>query len=341
MMPTLKDIAEKAGVAPSTVSRVINDNPRISDKTKRKVKRIMKELGYHPNLNARNLVKQRSHNMGILIPNSADEAFSDPFFAEILRGIGGTAQSEGFNLLLLTGESEDDELNTVLNAVKSKQIDGLLVLRSKKDDKLIKELKNISFPLVIVGRPENEEEYFWVNNDNIKSAQNAVDYLIKMGHRKIAAIIGNQNFTINQDRLEGYLNSLKNHGLKIDADFIYELKLFDHDSIFKTAARILKRKSGPTAIFTVSDSVAYSIVQAADKLGKKVPQDLSVVGFNNNPMSKFLNPPLTTVDINIKLLGKKAAELLTGVINNRFKDYQHIIVPSEIIKRNSCQNLDS
>ncbi len=338
-MPTLKDIAKEAGVAPSTVSRVINDSPRISDKTKKKVKKIMKELGYHPNLNARNLVKQRSNNLGVLIPNSTDEAFSDPFFAEIMRGIGRAAQSEGFNLLLLTGESESDELKTILNAVKGKQIDGLLVLRAKKDDKLIKELNN-NFPLVIVGRPENEEEYFWVNNDNLKAAQNAVDYLIELGHRKIAAIIGNQDYIINQDRLQGYLNSLKKHGLKIEANLIYELNQFDHSSIFKTAAEIIKSPNSPTAFFTVSDSAAYSIIQAADKLGCKVPEELSVVGFNNNPMFKFLNPPLTTVEIKTKLLGEKAAEMLAALINKKLDSYQHIIIPAEIIRRKSCQKLD-
>lgn len=339
-MPTLKDIAKEAGVATSTVSRVINDSPRISDRTKKKVRKIMEELGYHPNLNARNLVKQRSNNLGVLIPNSTDEAFSDPFFAEILRGIGRAAKSEGFNLLLLTGESESDELKTVLNAVKGKQIDGLLVLRAKKDDKLIKELNNGDFPLVIVGRPENEEEHYWVNNDNLNAAQNAVNYLIELGHRKIAAIIGNQDYIINQDRLQGYLSSLKTHGLKIEADLIYELKEFEHSSIFKTASQIIKKPNSPTAFFTVSDSAAYSIIQAADKLGRKVPEDLSVVGFNNNPMFRFLNPPLTTVDIKTKLLGEKGAKMLTALINKNLDSYQHIIIPAEIIRRKSCQKLD-
>lgn len=338
-MPTLKDVAKKAGVSPSTVSRVINDSSRISEKTKMKVKKIMKEIGYHPNINARNLVKQRSHNLGLVIPYSTEEAFSDPFYSEILRGIGVLAHSKGFNLLLLTSDGENEEKKTVLKAVRGKQIDGVLILRAKKDDSLITELSKIDFPFVIVGRPEEKGEYFWVNNDNITASQKVVDYLIEKGHKNIAMIIGDDNYIMNNDRLEGYKRAFREHGLKIRDDLLVKTEKIDHHSIYMLSQKIIREHPEITAFYGMSDVIAYTILQAMNDMNIKIPQDVSIVGFNNNPMSKIVSPPLTTVDINTYLLGNKATELLIGVINGKINKYQHTIVPTNIVERDSCKEL--
>jgi DNA-binding LacI/PurR family transcriptional regulator len=338
-MPTLKDVAKKAGVAPSTVSRVINDSSRISEETKFKVRKIMDEIGYHPNINARNLVKQRSHNLGLVIPYSTEEAFADPFYSEILRGIGVLAHSKGFNLLLLTSNGEEEEKKTVLNAVRGKQIDGVLLLRAKKEDELIDELTKINFPFVIVGRPEEKDKYYWVNNDNITASEKVVDYLIKNGHQKIAMIIGDDNYIMNNDRLEGYKRSFKKNGLKINNDLILKSDNTDHQNIYMLSQQMIKEHPEITAFYGMSDTMAYTIMQAMNDMNVKIPDDISIVGFNNNPMSKIVSPPLTTVDINIYLLGNKATELLIGVINGQVDKYQHTIVPTNIIERDSCKKI--
>ncbi|PTV94260.1 LacI family transcriptional regulator [Halanaerobium saccharolyticum] len=338
-MPTLKDVAKKAGVAPSTVSRVINDSSRISEETKFKVRKIMDEIGYHPNINARNLVKQRSHNLGLVIPYSTEEAFADPFYSEILRGIGVLAHSKGFNLLLLTSNGEEEEKKTVLNAVRGKQIDGVLLLRAKKEDELIDELTKINFPFVIVGRPEEKDKYYWVNNDNITASEKVVDYLIKNGHRKIAMIIGDDNYIMNNDRLEGYKRAFEKNGLKINNDLILRSDNTDHQNIYMLSQQMIKEHPEITAFYGMSDTMAYTIMQAMNDMNVKIPEDISIVGFNNNPMSKIVSPPLTTVDINIYLLGNKATELLIGVINGQVDKYQHTIVPTNIIERDSCKKI--
>lgn len=338
-MPTLKDVAKKAGVAPSTVSRVINDSSRISEETKLKVRKIMDEIGYHPNINARNLVKQRSHNLGLVIPYSTEEAFADPFYSEILRGIGVLAHSKGFNLLLLTSNGEEEEKKTVLNAVRGKQIDGVLLLRAKKEDELIDELTKINFPFVIVGRPEEKDKYYWVNNDNITASEKVVDYLIKNGHRKIAMIVGDENYIMNNDRLEGYKRSFKKNGLKINKELIASSDNTNHQSIYMLSQQLIKEHPEITAFYGMSDTMAYTIMQAMNDMNLKIPDDISIVGFNNNPMSKIVSPPLTTVDINIYLLGNKATELLIGVINGQVDKYQHTIVPANIIERESCREI--
>jgi DNA-binding LacI/PurR family transcriptional regulator len=332
-------VAKKAGVAPSTVSRVINDSSRISEETKFKVRKIMDEIGYHPNINARNLVKQRSHNLGLVIPYSTEEAFADPFYSEILRGIGVLAHSKGFNLLLLTSNGEEEEKKTVLNAVRGKQIDGVLLLRAKKEDELIDELTKINFPFVIVGRPEEKDKYYWVNNDNITASEKVVDYLIKNGHRKIAMIIGDDNYIMNNDRLEGYKRAFEKNGLKINNDLILRSDNTDHQNIYMLSQQMIKEHPEITAFYGMSDTMAYTIMQAMNDMNVKIPEDISIVGFNNNPMSKIVSPPLTTVDINIYLLGNKATELLIGVINGQVDKYQHTIVPTNIIERDSCKKI--
>lgn len=339
-MTTLKDVAKKAGVAPSTVSRVINDSSRISEETKEKVRKIMDEIGYHPNINARNLVKQRSHNLGLVIPYSTEEAFADPFYSEILRGIGVLAHSKGFNLLLLTSNGEEEEKKTVLNAVRGKQIDGVLLLRSKKEDKLIDELTKINFPFVIVGRPEEKDKYYWVNNDNIAASERVVDYLIEMGHKNIAMIVGDENYIMNEDRLQGYKNSFQKNNLEINEDLIVQSEKIDYQSIYMLSQKMIKEHPEITAFYGMSDTMSYTIMQAMNDMQMKIPEDVSIVGFNNNPMSKIVSPPLTTVDINIYLLGNKATELLIGVINGQIDKYQHTIVPTNIIERDSCKNLN-
>jgi len=339
-MPTLKDVAEKAGVAPSTVSRVINDSSRISEETKIKVRKIMDEIGYHPNINARNLVKQRSHNLGLVIPYSTEEAFADPFYSEILRGIGVLAHSKGFNLLLLTSNGEEEEKKTVLNAVRGKQIDGVLLLRAKKKDELIDELTKINFPFVIVGRPEVKDKYYWVNNDNITASERVVDYLIENGHRNIAMIVGDENYIMNKDRLQGYKNSFKKNNLKINENLVVQSKKIDYQSVYMLCQQMVKDHPEITAFYGMSDTMAYTIMQAMNDMQLKIPEDISIVGFNNNPMSKIVSPPLTTVDINIYLLGNKATELLIGVINGQIKKNEHTIVPANIIERKSCMNLN-
>ncbi len=339
-MTTLKDVAKKAGVAPSTVSRVINDSSRISEETKFKVRKIMDEMGYHPNINARNLVKQRSHNLGLVIPYSTEEAFADLFYSEILRGIGVLAHSKRFNLLLLTSDGEEEEKQTVLNAVRGKQIDGVLLLRAKKKDELIDELAKINFPFVIVGRPEAEDKYYWVNNDNIAASERVVDYLIENGHQNIAMIVGDENYIMNKDRLQGYKNSFKKNNLEIKQELIVKSKKIDYHSIYLLSQKMIKEHPEITAFYGMSDTTAYTIMQAMNDLQIKIPEDISIVGFNNNPMSKFVSPPLTTVDINIYLLGNKATELLIGVINGQIEKFQHTIVPTNIIERDSCKNLN-
>jgi len=334
-MPTIKDVAKNAGVSPSTVSRVINNHPRISSETKKKVKESMKKIGYHPNIIARSLVKQKTNTLGLVMPYSTEEAFADPFYSEILRGIGSVAQNKEYSLLLITSNGEKEELEATLKAVRSKRVDGLLILRAKSNDALISELKELETPFVIVGRPEDENDNFWVNNDNIESSKKLVEYLIGLGHEKIGVITGNNEYIVYRDRLEGYRRALEDNGLEYNSNYIIQTT-GHHGLTTRYTRELLESYPELTAIFAVDDLMGYGAILGIKELGLKVPENIAVVGFNNNPLSQLIAPALTTVDINIFELGSTATKSLINIINQEPTEYYHEIVKTNIIVRDSC-----
>ncbi|GAB6138911.1 LacI family DNA-binding transcriptional regulator [Halanaerobaculum tunisiense] len=338
-MSTIKDVAKKAGVSPSTVSRVINNHPRISQDTREQVLESMDEIGYHPNIIARNLVNQQTNTLGLVMPYSTEEAFADPFYAEVLRGIGAMAQSKGYSLLLITCDGQENEVNAALRAVKGKQVDGLLLLRVRKNDQLIKELKELEFPFTVVGRPENEDNNYWVNNDNIQSSKQLIDYLLNLGHTKIGVITGSKEYIVYQDRLAGYQRALEEQGITYQQDYVAQI-IGKQESAYEQAKELLKANPEITALFGVDDQMAYGIVQAVRELDLDIPEDIAVVGFNNNPLSNLITPPLTTMDINTYQLGNQATELLIKVVNDQVTDYCHQLVPTDLIIRESCGGQD-
>ncbi|PRX26458.1 LacI family transcriptional regulator [Orenia metallireducens] len=334
-MPTIKDVAKSAGVSPSTVSRVINNHPRISSETRKKVKESMKRIGYHPNIIARSLVKQKTNTLGLVMPYSTEEAFADPFYSEILRGIGSVAQDKEYSLLLITSNGEQEELEVTLKAVRSKRVDGLLILRAKSNDALLKELKELETPFVVVGRPEDEKNNFWVNNDNIESTKNLIEYLIGLGHKRIGVITGDSEYIVYKDRLEGYRRALYHNGIEYNPNYVIQTT-GHHGLTTRYTKELLESYPKLTAIFAVDDLIAYGAILGIKELGLKVPDDISVVGFNNNPLSQLITPALTTVDINIFELGSTATKSLINIISEDPKEYYHEIVKTNIIVRDSC-----
>ncbi len=334
-MATIKDVAKEADVSPSTVSRVINDHPRISQATRDRVREAMDKIGYHPNIIAQSLVNQKTNTIGLVMPYSAEEVFADPFYAEVLRGIGAVTQTKGYSLLLINCNGEEQELKSTMRAVKGKQVDGLLLLRAKRDDKLVTELKELDFPFVIVGRPEDEQNNYWVNNDNIQASKEVVEYLIELGHRNICLVTGSKEYIVYQDRWHGYKQALAENGLDYDSDYVLWIEGMQQE-VYQKVKELLTTQPEVSAIFGVDDMMAYGAIQAIQELGLAIPDDIAVIGFNNNPLSKLITPALTTVDINTYQLGNQATKLLIRVINEEVDRYCHELVAADIIKRSSC-----
>lgn len=339
MAITIKDVAKAASVSPATVSRVIADNPRISDETKKKVRETMKRLGYYPNFQARNLVIQKTQTIGVIMADSATLAFQNPFFPEVLRGISSRAHESQYGLYLSTGATPDEIYEEVISMTQGKRVDGIILLYSRIGDKIMEYLYNSNIPYSVVGRPDvHTEEISYVDNDNVGNAREVVNYLIGLGHRRIAYVGGGLEYVVSIDRLRGYKKALETAPLMFDADLIVNQSI-SVGLEERSVQRLMQLEKPPTAIVTHDDLIAYELISYLQDMKIDVPGDVSVLSFNNHSLSEHLKPPLSTVDISIYELGIHAAELVLEKIKDREAPARQITVPSRLIERGSCRSL--
>ncbi|MGE8206579.1 LacI family DNA-binding transcriptional regulator [Heyndrickxia sp. NPDC080065] len=339
MAVTIKDVARAAQVSPSTVSRVIADNPRISEETKKRVREAMEELGYHPNFQARSLVVKSTNTIGIIMPNSATQVFENPFFPEVLRGISLIAHDHKYGIYLSTGATQDEIFEEVVQMVQGRRVDGIILLYSKTDDKIMKYLLDEEFPFTVIGRPYlNAERITYVDNDNIYTTKQITDYLINLGHQNISFVGVNLEVVFTLDRLEGYRQALLEAGLPYDEkNIVYEDSLKDGKDVIK---KLLSSSKPPTALVVTDDFVAIELMSYVEELNIQVPEDLSIVSFNNIMLAKHLRPPLTSVDIDIFQLGIEAANCLIEKVKNPETLPKRITIPAKMIERKSCTSIE-
>ncbi|WP_054637419.1 LacI family DNA-binding transcriptional regulator [Thalassobacillus sp. C254] len=339
MAVTIKDVARLADVSPSTVSRVIANSPRISHRTKEKVKVAMEELGYHPNYNARSLANHNTTNtLGIVMPNSAKKAFQNPFFPEVIRGISSKARKEGYGLYLSTGQTEEELFDEVTHMVEGSRVDGIALLYSKINDKILHYLVEKNFPCVLIGRPYEipEEQVTFINNDNIKAAKMVTDYLLLLGHKDIAFVGGNEEFVVTLDHLNGYEQALKQAGLQLKDHYkVYHEELEEGGQ--EAIIELMSLSEPPTALVVSDDIMTFGVLRMLSDMGVKVPEELSIISFNNVMISKLSSPPMTTVDIHIYDIGHKACHHLIEKLKDPSLPNKKVIIPHRLVKRESCK----
>ncbi|MBP2242774.1 DNA-binding LacI/PurR family transcriptional regulator [Cytobacillus eiseniae] len=339
MTVTIIDVAKEANVSPSTVSRVIADSPRISEQTKRKVREVMARLDYHPNFQARNLAAKSTKTIGVIMAHSTSLAFQNPFFPEVIRGICTSAHARQYGIYLSTGGTEEEIYQEVMAMVQGRKVDGIILLYSRVNDRTMNYLKESGFPFTMVGRPyHSENEITYIDNDNKKIANDLVNYLYKLGHKQIAFIGGNLDYVVSSDRLDGYQKAIS------EAGFPYSDAYFIHDHVFKTKGKsgiheLMKQNTRPTAIVAHDDLVAYEVIRYLEELSIRVPEDVSIVSFNNHALSAYVKPPLTTVDISIFELGLEATNYLLEQMLDPEVEVKHHYVPTTLIERESCRRL--
>ncbi|MBD0380087.1 LacI family DNA-binding transcriptional regulator [Paenibacillus sedimenti] len=334
MSVTIVDVAKKAGVSPSTVSRVISGHPRISPATIRKVKDIMQEMGYHPNVMAKSLVSKTTQTIGILLPRSAEELFLNLFFSEIIRGVVTQSTRSGYDLMMTTGTTESEEVEAVTRLVKGRRVDGVILLYSRKSDPVIGFLKEQKFPFVLVGRSEDFPEVLSVDNNNVQAAYDATRHLIAQGHKRIGFVSGPPNLIVSKDRMEGYVQAMKEANLVIQSEWIVEGE-FLQESGYRAMSFFMNLPERPTALVAIDDIVAFGVLRGLTELGYKVPSDLSLVGFNNISMSELASPPISSVDIGIYQLGYTASQTLIRAVKGESIHHHHIIIPHRLVARES------
>jgi DNA-binding LacI/PurR family transcriptional regulator len=331
---TIVDIAKRAGVSPSTVSRVISGNPRISEATARRVKAIMDELGYHPNAMAKSLVHGVTHTIGLLLPRSAEELFQNQFFAEVIRGIVTRATRSEYDLMLATGTSEREELDTVNRLMRGRRVDGLILLHSRSCDPVVALLTEHRFPFVLIGRSDEAPNILTVDNDNVQAAYDVTRHLILHGHRRVGFVSGPPNLVVSKDRLAGYRKAMEESGIPARQEWVVEGD-FLQESGYRAMSLIMQLPERPTALVVMDDMMALGVLGGVTELGFNVPDDLALFGFNNIPLSALTTPPISSVDIGIYQLGYMASQRLLQAIKGEPIPAARTLIPHRLIARES------
>ncbi len=330
---TLEDVAKQAGVSRSTVSRVINDHPNVRDDVRKRVLGVIEKTGYHPNAAARTLASQRTWMIGLVVPRSVNSFFLDPYFPRLTQGIAQACNQYDYTLnLFLIGTKEDEE--KIYPRISRKSfLDGIIVQSGQFGDQLIDRLVQSNVPLVIAGRPFHDEDVSYIDVDNVNAAYNAVSHLIRLGYKRIGTITGTPESTVSIDRKAGYIKALTERGRDVDEKLII-CGDFTETSGYYSMQQLLSAK--PDAVFVASDLMAIGAVRAIHDAGLRIPDDVAIVGFDDLPMAKLPDPPLTTVRQPIYQFGFQAVEVLIDQIVNGLKPVRRIIMDTELIIRNSC-----
>ena len=330
---TLKDIARKAGVSRSTVSRVINNHPNVSKSARQRVTDIIRETGYHPNVAARSLAMRRTRMLGLVLPRSMSSFFTDPYFPHLTQGIAKACNEEDYTLgLFLVGTPEDEE-KIFSRVLRKGLLDGILLQSGELGDQLIDDLCKSEIPLVIAGRPFNTDGVSFIDIDNVQAAHQAVTHLIKLGHKRIGTIAGAPNNTVSIDRLVGYRNAVQDAGLELDESLIVK---GDYSEVcgYDSMQKLLPAK--PDAVFAASDAMAIGAIRAVQEAGLAVPKDVAFVGFDDLPLATMPNIQLTTVRQPVFEFGFTATKMLIERIEKGDTEPKQIILETELIIRDSC-----
>lgn len=331
MKVTMKDVAEKAGVSPSTVSRVISGNEKISDDTKEKVFKIMDELDYHPNIAARNLANSKTRTLGLILPSATKDFIHNPFFIKVIAGISRSAKEHGYYIMYGNAEDEKDEQDLLNHFIRSGAVDGVILTTVRTEDHSIELLRKLKFPYVTIGRQRNHSKAFWVDNNNFQAMYNVVEHLIRKNKSNIAFIGGKHGLNVTVDRLEGYKKALETRGMTIDEEMIHEVE-FTEKAGYEAIKEIFENHS-PDAIVTTDDILAFGAMNFL--MEKGLEKDIAVVGFNNTPLAEYRNPSLTSVDIAAEKLGYYASDLLIKRLEEKNLKITNYIVDTELVKRES------
>lgn len=330
-MVTIKEIAKRVGVSVGTVSKVLNFNGTVGKNNRDKIIKTIKELNYRPNRIARSLSKGKTKNIGFIIPD-----IKNPFFPEIVRGASDVLMSDGYYVFLCSSDNDPNKEDLYINDLISMWIDGIIIAPSDTENRDINIFNNIISPFVVVDREIKGLEKDLVIINNKKGAYNAVSYLIENGHKKIVVLAGSKYTKTAQNRLAGWKMAMEERSL-FKEEFVF-FGDFSIESGYKMIKEVFNRLGLVDAVFACDDLIALGAIQAIEEKGYKIPDNISIVGFDDIYLSRFLKPPLTTVKQPIYEIGKIAAEILLDRINNPEEfSPKKIVVEGNLIFRESVK----
>lgn len=332
---TSREVAEAAGVSRTTVSFVLNNVPgvRISEETRQRVLEAARRLNYHPDAAARRLVSGRTRIIGLVLRQTPQQMAADAFLPEVLHGLSQAARRHGFHVML-EALDPNDTTHHYSTLVRENHADGLVLSGPRSDDAELIQLYREGFPIVLQGQLPGSDVPS-VDVDNTAAARAAVEYLIGLGHRRIGVITNAPLVYTAAARLAGYRAALEAAGLPYD-EALVRCGNFTAESGYTAMVNLLSTSERPTAVFIASDLVAMGAIAGARSLGLNIPRDLAVVGFDDIPLARYMEPPLTTIRLPAFALGFAAGDLLIRLLNGEEIRSPHVLLETELVMRRSC-----
>jgi LacI family transcriptional regulator len=313
---------------------VVNDQPNVRADVRQHVLEVIRATGYHPNAAARTLASQRSWMIGLVLPQSVSELFTDPYYPHLVKGISQACNQHDYTLALFLVGSKEDEDKIFPRLYRKGMLDGVLVQSGHHgDQQIIHLLARSDVPLVVAGRPFHAENISYIDIDNVKASYNATSHLIRLGYRRVGTIAGISNSTVGLDRKEGYRKALKDQNRKVDSSLIVESE-FTEAGGYAAMQKLLPAR--PDAVFAAADSIALGAIRAVREAGLRIPEDIAFVGFDDLPMATLSSIPLTTIHQPVIQFGIKAVDLLIDLIENGRKPARRVIMETELVVRDSC-----
>jgi len=328
-MPTIYDVAERAGVAPATVSRVINESGYVSEETRVRVKRAIDELKYTPNRLARGLRSKQTQTLGLVVTD-----ITNPFWTTVARGVEDAASKAGFSVILCNTDESDAKQDQYANLLLEKQVDGFLLVPATRDVSTVSLIQERGVPIVVLDR-RMPVPVDTVRGDSEGGAHELTTHLLSFGHRRIALLGGSVDVPTAQERVVGYRRALEEAGIPVDESLILN-RAFTQQAGYAMTQAVLKMEPRPTALFAVNNFIAIGAARALRDAELRLPEDVALVSFDDLPTTLIVEPFLTVAAQPAYEMGRLATELLMArILGDVTGDHQEIILPTELIVRRS------
>ena len=330
---TIKDVARLAEVSPSTVSRALRDNPRISLEVRQRVRKVAKALDFHPNQMARSLVKRETRIVGVLFAESAAASMGHPFYPAVLQGLGKVAGERRYHILLSTGAENMSEEAAMHDMADSGFASGLICLTTLTHPEAAAD--SIGLPVVEIGHPLHPESSYYVDNDNTQAGYQATRYLLSRGHRRILFLGFDGRFIMMAHRLAGFRQAMAEFDAPVREDWVVAARMIENVPDFTHLGEIFMDSDRPTAVVSMDDPLSIGLSGFLQTLGLSVPADVSIISFNNTQAGQYHAPALTSIDVHPRELGVHAMTLLIHILKGVVQEPTHVDVPFTLVERDS------
>lgn len=332
-MGTIYDLAKKTGFSITTVSKALNNYKDVSDKTRAKILQAAAEMDYLPNAHAQSLSTKKSWAIGVMFSEANEVGMKHPFFNGIIESFRHATEEQGYDLIFASRNLRNRDMS-YLEHFKHRAVDGIVVICSDRMDEQVQELMQSDIPIVVVDM--DSANCSVVYSDNIEGARLAVNYLYELGHRKIAHIAGDETIDAGATRIKGYELAMQELNLPIRPGYLVNAGFFSVEEGKQAMERLLELDDQPTAVFVAGDQMAIGVIEAIHEHGLHVPNDISVIGYDDIEMIQYITPKLTTIRQDTDEIGEAAAELLLEQMTAKERLIERRIIPVRLVERASC-----